>query len=400
MSEGSEVFEGRVPTMVRLQLAELVAANGAEILGDPRRVRAMLADTASTAVREINLINLALSLGVPERLAAAAGDPLRLQTEIENLTRQLERNNALQRDAADWAVRSCAWSLGLVSPPEDLEPVAAAPVPSPLAPTPLPTEPVPTEPVVDQPPAEEPIAPAEVIPPPVASPIERPAEPAPVVPPPAPPARATSSREPAKRKTPLLLVLGAATVAIVVFVGGIVLVTSGGGGGDKKGSGATGGAKSRFTPAQQRLMAALPAIAPITSCRPEASRPSIDCRVDMGPAGSGGSTVEHIEYFTHTSEASAVTDAFYFAPRNNPVEAPAPTTWANPSGLVGGEVQRWVTHPSGDELHHLAWTFRIGDTYYAATTAACCGAPAATVLDDWWRTNAITSDKLADVPSH
>ena len=41
---------------------------------------------------------------MPERLAAAAGDPLRLQTEIENLTRQLERNNALQRDAADWAV--------------------------------------------------------------------------------------------------------------------------------------------------------------------------------------------------------------------------------------------------------------------------------------------------------
>jgi hypothetical protein len=132
--DGSEVFEGRLPRMVRTQLGELVQENGAEILQDPRRVRAMLGDTIATARREINLISLALSEGVPDRLQALAGDPLRIRAEIAALTRQLERNHALHHDAAEWAVRSCAWSLGLDEAPERFEPAPALPEYNPPSP--------------------------------------------------------------------------------------------------------------------------------------------------------------------------------------------------------------------------------------------------------------------------
>jgi hypothetical protein len=123
--DGSDVFEGRLPRMVRTQLGELVQENGAEILQDPRRVRAMLGDTIATARREINLISLALTEGVPERLQAVGPDPVRLRAETAALIRQLERNHALHHDAAAWAVRSCAWSLGLDDPPEQFEPPPA-----------------------------------------------------------------------------------------------------------------------------------------------------------------------------------------------------------------------------------------------------------------------------------
>ena len=76
----------------REQLAVVVRENGAEILDDPRRVKAMLGDTIATSRREINLINGALSEGVPERLAAVAGDPLRLRAEIDTLIQLLVRN--------------------------------------------------------------------------------------------------------------------------------------------------------------------------------------------------------------------------------------------------------------------------------------------------------------------
>lgn len=146
---GAEIFEGRLPELVRTQLHELVRLNGAEILQDPRRVRAMLADTIATARREINLIALALREGVPERLQAVGSDPLRLTAEIEALTRQLEQNNALNREAAAWAVRSCAWSLGLAGPPAEFEP-GHAPGTTPTTPPPVAPAP-PASPIAGQP---------------------------------------------------------------------------------------------------------------------------------------------------------------------------------------------------------------------------------------------------------
>ncbi|MEJ7707568.1 MAG: hypothetical protein WKF82_10055 [Nocardioidaceae bacterium] len=149
--DGSEVFEGRLPRMVRTQLGELVHENGAEILQDPRRVRAMLGDTISTARREINLISLALSEGVPDRLQAVADDPLRVRAEITALTRQLERNHALHHDAAEWAVRSCAWSLAMDDAPEHFEPAPTLPTHPelPSEPTPSPTSPQERLPLAD-----------------------------------------------------------------------------------------------------------------------------------------------------------------------------------------------------------------------------------------------------------
>jgi len=161
--QGPEVFEGRLPELVRTQLGELVQTNGVEILQDPRRVRAMLGDTIATARREINLISLALAEGVPERLQAVGADPLRVRAEIAALTRQLEVNHALHHDAAEWAVRSCAWSLGLDEPPVQFEPMTARPteLPSPSVPPPPSATPAPASsagPPPSQPPATTRIA--------------------------------------------------------------------------------------------------------------------------------------------------------------------------------------------------------------------------------------------------
>lgn len=129
MSDGLGA-EGRLAGQVQQRLVALVAEHGADVLDDARRVRAMLADTVPSAKREINLIGLALAEGVPARLAAAAGDPLRLRTEVENLARQLERNNALTADAAQWAVAACVTALGLVAPHDDAGHSATVPAPS------------------------------------------------------------------------------------------------------------------------------------------------------------------------------------------------------------------------------------------------------------------------------
>ena len=65
--DAPDIFDGRAPRMVRLQLADLVEANGDALLDDARLVRAMLSDAVASARREINLINAALSIGVAER---------------------------------------------------------------------------------------------------------------------------------------------------------------------------------------------------------------------------------------------------------------------------------------------------------------------------------------------
>jgi hypothetical protein len=192
----------------------------------------------------------------------------------------------------------------------------------------------------------------------------------------------------------MILVIGAIAVALVVVVVGVA-VLAGGGGGD--GNGATASSTpaapgQSFTAAEQQLMDTLPAIAPQSACTRQSSQSSIDCTVTVADADA------HVQYFAHDSQEAAAKDAFFFVPRDTP-DAPAPTTWTTAQGENGGTVQRWVTHPSGDELHHLAWTFKVGDTYYAATTSDCCGAAAGSALDTWWRTDAIASSDLASVES-
>ena len=185
-----------------------------------------------------------------------------------------------------------------------------------------------------------------------------------------------------------MLVIGAIAAALAVIA---VAVLAGGGGGDGNGTTASSTPavpRTKFTAAEQQLMEALPAIAPQKACTRQSSQSSIDCTVTVADADA------HVQYFAHDSQEVAAKDAFFFVPRDTP-DAPAPTNWTTARGEVGGTVQRWITHPSGDELHHLAWTFKVGDTYYAATTSACCGAAAGSALDSWWRTDAITSSDLA-----
>ena len=60
----------------------------------------MLSDAVASARREINLINLALTEGVPARLRAVAGAPLRLRTEMTTCARTPAPDHALHPDAA------------------------------------------------------------------------------------------------------------------------------------------------------------------------------------------------------------------------------------------------------------------------------------------------------------
>src|SRR5688572_13340408 len=93
---------------VRRQLVELVRAEGAEILDDSRRVRAMLADAVAGATAETNLIGLALSSGVPGRLRDAGSDPSRVAAAIETTAQELERTSSVQAADARWAVSAIA----------------------------------------------------------------------------------------------------------------------------------------------------------------------------------------------------------------------------------------------------------------------------------------------------
>ncbi len=69
--------DGQNATAVRRQLVQLVATHGPGLLDDSRRVRAMLADAVAGATAEANLIGLALSSGVPDKLRDASRDPAR-----------------------------------------------------------------------------------------------------------------------------------------------------------------------------------------------------------------------------------------------------------------------------------------------------------------------------------
>lgn len=109
---------------VRRQLVQLVRSEGAAILDDSRRVRAMLADAVAGATAETNLIGLALSSGVPARLRDA--DPRSVAAAVDAAAQELERTSSVQAADARWAVGAIAEALGL-----SVEPARPAPAPEP-----------------------------------------------------------------------------------------------------------------------------------------------------------------------------------------------------------------------------------------------------------------------------
>ena len=127
--------DGQNATAVRRQLVQLVATHGPGLLDDSRRVRAMLADAVAGATAEANLIGLALSSGVPDKLRDASRDPARAGSAVAETTAYLQQTSSVQAADAEWAVAAIAEALGMstvsgTAPPEARqrpEPMTAGP---------------------------------------------------------------------------------------------------------------------------------------------------------------------------------------------------------------------------------------------------------------------------------
>jgi len=375
----SDIFRGRLPQMVRSQLSELVEANGKAILDEPDRVRAMLRDTVATAKREISLIHVALSEGVPERLSAVAGDPLRVRAEIAALTLQLEQNHALHHDAAQWAVRSCAWSLQLDVPPEDLEPAAdrppaASPVPAP-----------------DMTPAPPPVAPPPVAPPPAAPP---PFAPPPFAPRPVAPGAASASgpvaEEPERppmwrNRSAQIAAAGAVTLLVIVVVAAILVrsgpdspdVTSGPPSPSVVASTtptATASEAAGFSAQQRSLIRAMPSAASVDWCT-ASSASVMSCQVPLDAANSVSLIYTSVE---DQAEAERIIK----------LQAGTATVgpWYTASKAVGGVQAQWVDAFSWAEFR---WSFAVYGDIFVGQVRWVNSDQAA--LLDWWQKNSSVS---------
>ena len=124
-------------TFVRKTLADLVTRYGTGLLDDPRRVQALLRDTAGEHRAQVASIVAAAEEAVPEALLQSS-QGLTADT-AERLVRRLRDRRALTADAASWAVESWAAALGVYIPPVGAEP--PRPVPAGTPPPPHPPEP-------------------------------------------------------------------------------------------------------------------------------------------------------------------------------------------------------------------------------------------------------------------
>ena len=98
----------------RQKLGEIVAKHGASIVDNPRRCEGLLRDYCGKFRREVSVLTMALEERVALDLLAAAKTTPR-QVLLGRLTQRLCDNLALSDQAAQWAVNSWAFALGLVS---------------------------------------------------------------------------------------------------------------------------------------------------------------------------------------------------------------------------------------------------------------------------------------------
>jgi hypothetical protein len=106
----------------RIELEQLVKRHGIAIISEEGRCRALLLDYCGEFRREYTALLGALQEGVPASLLASSAIPR--EVLILNLTRRLEDNLNLTKEAASWAVKAWAEALGPTSdvllPPRNL----------------------------------------------------------------------------------------------------------------------------------------------------------------------------------------------------------------------------------------------------------------------------------------
>jgi WD40 repeat protein len=100
----------------RRTLSELIARYGPSLSGDPRRTEGLLRDFCGEHKREIFVLVSAAEEQVPADLLAL-WDSVPHKILLAQLTRRLQDNLALARDAARWGVESWALALGVIQQP-------------------------------------------------------------------------------------------------------------------------------------------------------------------------------------------------------------------------------------------------------------------------------------------
>lgn len=104
----------------RQALRKIIAKYGNDLASDQRRVEGLLKDLCGEFRREINVLTNALEERVPlDLLAASKSTPRELL--LTKLTKRLEDNLGLTKEAANWAVDSWALALGILTDDEVAE---------------------------------------------------------------------------------------------------------------------------------------------------------------------------------------------------------------------------------------------------------------------------------------
>jgi hypothetical protein len=129
------------------KLRALIRTHGPALIRDVRRCGGMVRDACEGKTREINLLLGALDEDVPGKLVEQANGTLDVALR-NRLSQLLQENRGLNESAANWAVETWAYALGLTdntagNPTSNPAPVAtpaAAPAPATMAaPAPVPT---------------------------------------------------------------------------------------------------------------------------------------------------------------------------------------------------------------------------------------------------------------------
>jgi hypothetical protein len=115
----------------REALGRLLSGADAQLLGDARRVRALLQDASPQSRREVMLLVTAAEEGLPLRLRKL-GDAGMVPAELNRLAAELTRARGLDPVLASWAVGAWAWALGLGPIPAQEQVAAASPQRTPV----------------------------------------------------------------------------------------------------------------------------------------------------------------------------------------------------------------------------------------------------------------------------
>lgn len=97
----------------RQKLCEIIAKHGLSLFDDPQRCEGLLRDYCSENSREVNIIVGALKERIPFMLKESS-DTVPRGVLIAQLTKRLQDNLSLTKDAAKWGVESWAMALGVI----------------------------------------------------------------------------------------------------------------------------------------------------------------------------------------------------------------------------------------------------------------------------------------------